>query len=393
MVKIDKNGFGEKLYKFDSKGKTRVWFLEISRNKYRTHSGLLQEGAAIAVSGWVEAKPKNLGKVNETSAEQQALLEFQSKYTNKLDREYDLGSPKDYFKPMLAQTFPNKKKEQDKKEKWMKKYGRKNVGIQPKLDGIRCIINKDGMWSRKMQPIISAPHIFNAVSHIFEEYPELHIDGEIYNHEYREDFNKIISLSRRSKPTEEDLKESRDNLQYHIYDFFHKDKPDLQFYQRYDVELYKKIAKENTDIILLVYTAYIGLDEDALSELSKSFINEGYEGVMVRILHMPYEQKRSNGLWKYKLFEDDEFTVRDIVDGMGDWSGRAKSVILEEKTKDGSKHLGCGVSGDYDYCQELFENRKEYIGGEVTVRYQGYTSDGNLRFGVAKAFHKNKREI
>src|SRR5581483_10588368 len=89
---------------------------------------------------------------------------------------------------------------------------------QPKLDGMRCICRKDGMWSRNGKPIVSAPHIRQILEPFFTMW-NLELDGEIYNHKFKDNFNKLISLAKKTKPTKEDLEESSKYLQYWVYDF------------------------------------------------------------------------------------------------------------------------------------------------------------------------------
>jgi DNA ligase-1 len=175
----------------DSKGKIREWRIEIEGPKYRTVSGL-KDGKQVN-SEWKYATAKNEGRSNATTPEEQAKAEVQALYTNRLERDYhknikDVGKSR-FFKPMLADEWGHRK---DKIE-----YP---VWVQPKLDGVRCIASKDGLYSRQGKPILAAPHILEALTPLFEINPDLILDGELYNHDLKEDFNKIISLVRKTKP-------------------------------------------------------------------------------------------------------------------------------------------------------------------------------------------------
>ena len=64
---------------------------------------------------------------------------------------------------------------------------------QPKLDGIRCIANQSGLWTRAGKEITSCPHIWESVKPFLDANPGVTLDGELYNHELKEDFNKISS--------------------------------------------------------------------------------------------------------------------------------------------------------------------------------------------------------
>ena len=197
------------LYSRAVNGKTTEFTIEVEENKYRTISGYTD--GVKTTSQWTVCETKNIGKKNETTPEQQALLEAEAIHRKKKETGYfenisDIDT-ETYFEPMLAQDF-NKYKDKIKYP----------VYSQPKLDGIRCIVRKDGMWSRNGKRIISAPHIFEALKHMFETNPNLILDGELYTDKFANDFNAICSLVKKTKPTEQDLRESAEKIEYHIYD-------------------------------------------------------------------------------------------------------------------------------------------------------------------------------
>ena len=61
------------LFKYDSTGKARFWDTEVdpANGAYRTVHGII-DGEASA-SDWVYCKPKNIGKKNATTAEEQEI--------------------------------------------------------------------------------------------------------------------------------------------------------------------------------------------------------------------------------------------------------------------------------------------------------------------------------
>ena len=71
------------------------------------------------------------------------------------------------------------------------------VYIQPKLDGVRCLFTKDGAFSRTGKQFMNVKHIENELQPLFSDYPNLILDGELYNHALKNDFEKIISLVRK----------------------------------------------------------------------------------------------------------------------------------------------------------------------------------------------------
>lgn len=357
-----------KLYKKTTKGQTQFWAIQVDGAKFRTVTG--KDGGKSITSEWTVCKGKNTGKANETTDAQQCLKEVKAKIDRKKEKGYvedidEAGRPQ-YFEPMLAEKYDKNK---DKIE-----YP---VFSQPKLDGVRCIVTKDGMFSRNGKPIISAPHILESLKGLFEQNPILVLDGELYNHKFKNDFNKIISLVRKTKPTQEDLDESKEKIQYHVYDCYADNYRFRIFGERLN-ELVKLFA--GNEYVKLLNTSRVHTEED-LDTLYGEYIEQGYEGQIVR-LNTPYENKRTKSLLKRKDFVDEEFTILDIEEGEGNRSGGAGKIVF--KTKDG-KEFRAGIRGSFDFFKALLKNKKKLIGVEATVCFFDYTPDGIPRFPVVVA--------
>jgi DNA ligase-1 len=161
---------------------------------------------------------------------------------------------------------------------------------QPKLDGIRCIVKKDGMWSRNGKRIISAPHIFESMEPLFKDNPDLIFDGELYADKFANDFNAICSLVKKTKPTSADLKASAESIQYWIYDVPSCD----EVFSERRSELFNLILPSCCKIV----PTHEVENEERLMELYEQYINAGYEGQMVRT-NEKYENKRSKSLLKH----------------------------------------------------------------------------------------------
>jgi ATP-dependent DNA ligase len=368
----------EKIYKIDTDNKIRVWWVECDLEKYRVHSGVLE--GKLVTSGWKYPTPKNVGKANETLVPEQVVLEVEALYEKKLNQgnyhrsvEASKKGSK-YIVPMLAQTYDKKK--------------HKNFPYiaNPKLDGVRCVVSKDGMFSRKGKPFVSCPHISQALTNFFNSYPDTILDGELYNHDLKDDFEKIISLVRKTKPSEEDIKDSHEVVQYHIYDIIQDDCDD-GYQKRY--ESLQEVLDLCPDTSLRIIESRQIESEDDVGEYLFECLEKGYEGAMLRCPSTPYEPKRSKSLLKVKTFEDAEFEIVDIIEGVGNWQGYAKS--LEILLPDGSTQ-NSGMKGSQDFAKNLLLNRDFYIGTDVTVRFQEKTNDGKLRFPVAVKFWGRDRD-
>jgi DNA ligase-1 len=249
---------------------------------------------------------------------------------------------------------------------------------QPKLDGIRCIANSRGLWSRNGKLIRGAPHIYDALVEFFQEYPDAILDGELYNHQLKDNFNQIVSCVKKQKPTPEDLKLSASLVQYHVYDLASSE--DDSFRDRWDWLFHElEYRNELFAYVHTVRTAFHETESD-LDETYTLFLQDGYEGQMVR-LDVPYENKRTKALLKRKEFIDEEFPLVSINEGIGNWGGVAKSVTCSLPNGD---TFNAGIKGNWEAGKELLGKDAEF--SKVTVRYQNLTPDGIPRFGIAVKF-------
>ena len=115
------------------------------------------------------------------------------------------------IKPMLAHKFDINRVDYTQPEGYY---------IQPKLDGVRCLFTANGAYSRNNKKFMNLKHIEMALKPYFEQQPDVVLDGELYNHKLKNDFEKIISLVRKQKPTEDDRRDAQHLVQFHVYDYF-----------------------------------------------------------------------------------------------------------------------------------------------------------------------------
>ena len=358
------------LYKRTSTGAIQIWFAEVDGDRYRTTSG--QQDGKKTTTEWTVAKPKNEGRANATTAEQQAVAEVEAEYEKKLARDYHMSSDRIdeamRFKPMLASKWVDRKD---------KVSGQ--VHMQPKLDGMRCIAKADGLWSREGKPIYGAPHIFEQLKPVFDKYPDTIFDGELYNHDLKDDFNQIVSAAKKQKPTEEDLAISREKLQYWVYDLPSRNDTFSERARVLDNMINNRTALLQSPHI--VVTPTLDTFAEDVDKIAAEYIEAGYEGAMVRTAGK-YENKRSNNLIKWKEMQDEEFTILDIQEGDGNRSGIAARVILDLGN---GRNFAAGLIGNVAYCTQLLIDREQHIGKKGTVVFQNYTPDGVPRFPKFKA--------
>lgn len=353
------------LYTRDSTGKIRTWQMEQEGNTFRTISGV--QGGALVTSEWTTTEGKNLDKANATTGAKQAQKECEAKYKKQRKTGYhdDIADvdTEHYFQVMLAKSL----KDYENKIDWAT-----GVIVQIKFNGFRCVARREGLFTRKGEKYISVPHIEYGLSRFFEHYPEAILDGELFNYDYRQFLNKISELCRKTKNvTDEDLKNSEQLIRYYVYDAVNfVAKPGAGYLQR----------KKPIDILLPDYTDYVRHVEDhvvhsrqELDAIYQTFLADEQEGAIVRILGVPYENKRSKYLLKYKPLDDMEITILDIMEGTGNWSGTGK--VLRCKAADG-RVFDATFKGNYEDCKQFFIDKNKWIGREVTIIYNGLTGLG-----------------
>lgn len=383
----------ETLYKRDTKGKIREWTVCVYQNKFWTEGGI--HGMKMNVAKPTICTAKNIGSSNETSPEQQAENEAQAKWEKKLRSGYFTNihdvDDKKFYEPMLAHNYKDRADEV--------KFP---VYSQPKLDGIRCVIRLEKgevvARTRNGKIIEAIPHITNSLKNFLQQNQEVILDGELYNHDFKDNFNKITSLVRKQKPVKTDsdteksflkkqdkwvqsLEQSESNIEYWVYDcpVIAQAKETVPFSLRFNT---LQNSLRPNDYVKFVPTIEVE-GQNSLNSVYQEYLRDGFEGQMVR-RDMGYEQKRSTFLLKRKEFKDAEYKVIDIHEGNGNRQGTAKNLVLiDDKTK---REFSSNIKGNFEYLAEILDNKEDYIGKLATIKFFEYTPDGIPRFPFAIAF-------
>lgn len=364
------------IFKLDSKGKIRTWQYVVEGDSWWTIAGL-QDGNKVT------SAPTVCVPASQPTAEEQALFEAKAEETKKLKRDYHLTvegtATAKYFAPMLAEKYdPTDVEPGDL--------------AQPKLDGIRSVTNIIRLASRKGELISSCPHISAALQPLFDLYPDLVLDGELYNHAFKNDFNELASIIRKKTPDAEQLERAARDIEFHVYD--------LVFGGDLEMVTEDRIAKLNELLlglhnsnspIVIVPTEPVANDAEMRAFFAKQ-VALGYEGAMHRKKGQGYHQKRSKALRKFKVFQTAEFEVSRLIEGEGNWAGHAKAVEFivrddagnEVLTESGERPKG-GIKGNKAFTKELLTRAVKI----VTLQFFEMTPAGVPRFGVAIDFDRS----
>ena len=271
-------------------------------------------------------------------------------------------------KPMLAYPVSNKPIDYTKP-----------VFMQPKLDGVRCLIQYDDgkvtAYSRTGKVWQNIEHITLNLYKFFDKHPNVILDGELYNHDFKDDFESIISMVRKTKPTAEDRVISANNVQFHCYDI-------VDEVLTFDMRIHF-IAKTVPRSYCIHHVDTIQVATESLSKVfHQSNLEMGYEGSILRT-NDNYACKRSHNLRKFKDFSDAEATIVGYLDGKGKRTGTLGKFIMQD---DNGVEFGCPPGKGYTYKQlgTMLENIGDYIGQRATFTFFERTKAGSYRHPLFK---------
>ena len=276
------------------------------------------------------------------------------------------------YKPMLA--YPVCDKPIDYKSV---------VYMQPKLDGVRCLIQCDNgqvtAYSRNDKEWKNIDHILEELVPFFTKHPDVVLDGELYNHIFKDDFESIISMVRKTKPTDEDRYISAQNVHFHCYDVILP-----KYYEYFKYEHRRNFIVQNLpirDCINGLFTQLVSSEKEA-KEFHKHSLELGYEGSIIRTNDV-YKHGRSWSLRKFKDFHDAEANIVGYEEGKGKRAGTLGKFLMQD---DDGIQFGCppGKGHNYKDLALILENIHQYMGQRATFTFFERTKAGSYRHPLFK---------
>ena len=252
------------------------------------------------------------------------------------------------------------------------------IFMQPKLDGVRCVIQYDNSevkaYSRTGKPWLNIEHILFNLKPWFILNPDVVLDGELYNHDLRDDFNKIISLVRKSKPTDQDRLNAAGLTQFHCYDII----DETMTFEERNRFIVQTVPRNHCVYHVQTFYAY---DEKHAKLTHQVNLDNGYEGSIVRT-NDTYACKRSHNLRKFKDFHDAEATLTGWVEGKGKRIGTIGKFTAVDSE---GNEFGMPVMDKFKILQANFETMKDWVGQEATFTYFERTKANSYRHPLFKA--------
>lgn len=360
------------LYKRSSTGAIQQWAIFCDGSQFWTESGQLN--GVITKTKPTNCFEKNVGRLNSTTAAEQAVVEARAKWDKKAKSGYvqnvaDIDSV-GFLEPMLA------KKMADRVDKIDFSAG---VLVQCKFNGVRCVITSDGAFSRTGERWTTIPHILESLQEFFIQNPNAYLDGELFNDDLKQNLNELISVVKKKNLSPECVQKSKEIVRFYCYDgygFQTKNDGMIVADVSYGIrKLYLDGMLKKTPFVCLVKTEVIW-DNAELFSIFDRYIQAGHEGVILRFLRSPYEHKRSSNLLKLKPEDDDEAKVINIVEGAGDWANTVKIWTLEWH----GKTFNANMMGTMEEGVAVLKNRHLWLERTVSFKYNGLTGLGIPNF-------------
>jgi len=274
-------------------------------------------------------------------------------------------------KPMLAYPVSDKPINYEDK-----------IFMQPKLDGVRCIIQYGDVrgrgpevkaYSRTGKEWKNIDHILFNLAPWFALNPNVILDGELYNHNLKDNFEKIISLVRKTKPTDEDRLEAAQYTEFHCYDIIDKTKT---FFERSKF-ITQNVPRNHT--IKHVSTMLVPTESQAKVNHARN-LDSGYEGSILRTNDV-YKCGRSWNLRKFKDFHDAEAEIIGWVEGKGKRIGTIGKFLAVDSE---GNEFGMPVMDKFKILQANFETMKDWVGETATFTYFERTKANSYRHPLFK---------
>ena len=296
----------------------------------------LGDGTAdiVKTTGMVGSDKTIVSRTNVKTGYEKALARAQTMWNNENTKVTQIL-------PMLANKWEDREK-----------YISEPFYVQPKLDGVRLLVSRGGCFSRTGKVVKGVDHLATKLKD--GEW----LDGECYAPNMTfEDLTSAFKMDPKS-------------LEFHAFDYFDTNRPNLPFAER------QRILKDKTKTVV---DTILVPKKSQMSKYHKKFVDQGHEGIMIRETTSTYEiGKRSNYLLKFKEFQTEEYEIVGAKTGHG---RDANAVVWVCKAPNGHEFT-VKPEGTIKVRERYYSERDQYLGKQLTVRFQNLTALGVPRFPV-----------
>lgn len=345
------------IIKLDVKSRRRTWTISYDGSKLYIEHGI--------ENGKMQTDVVNVTAKLKRTPNQQAWLQARTRYKNYLSVS---GISNEFVVPMKGNKFLDVRV----------KYP---VYVDRKYDGVHFVATSENgkiiLKSRENKEFVKLNHIRRELEYIFDDHPDIILDGELYIHGVElQDIRGIVNTTVGKHALESEMTAI-------IFDIVDENST---FHERY--ELLREMRKTYTILKSIIFSKnYVANNHEEVEKLRDRFDEEGYEGCMIRNPYAYYERRRCNNLLKFKKFDTDEAEFLDIVDGKN-VDGRESGLAVYTLSYKGCEPFNCRPADTFENRRKILNNRdyylRKYKGKPYTIKFFGLNKSGipNIATGV-----------
>lgn len=255
------------------------------------------------------------------------------------------------------------------------------IFLQPKLDGERSRVHwfhdEPVLLSSEENEFLFLDHLKEELKRIYKIHGPVPFDGELYLHGLsRQKIHSIVSRKTNRHPDVE-------SIQYHIFDVAntHLQMDRMHFL----LQLFEREGVKNSKSLCRVETTVVSKHPTKWMPYALDWIEQGYEGAMLRHPYASYRPKRTNVLLKFKPTEKDQYEIVAIEEAISQ-HGQPKGMIgaFFVTSDEGTQFSVSAGKLNHQERISLWKNRSHLIGRLLNVK-QGIikTDDGKPTCAVA----------
>ena len=239
--------------------------------------------------------------------------------------------------------------------------------VQTKLDGFRCLANKDSLYSKGMKKFVFLHHIKKEIAKIKELNENIYLDGELYEHGLK--LHNISSLVMKKYASQENEK-NMIQISYYIFDMFDLSNISTTPFSTRYAKLSNIFTKYKFKYLKLVKCT-LAQSYEEVKNINNIYIYDGYEGVIVRNLNGLYKlNSKSYDVLRTKEFKKKNFIIVCAKEGSGTQKG---AIIWKLKCLNSSKTFWAIPIGTIKERVEKYKtyisDPSLYIGKKAIVKY------------------------
>lgn len=252
------------------------------------------------------------------------------------------------------------------------------VIVEPKYDGLRCVVVKIGdeiiYLSRNGKEFHNFSSFDDELRIIGAGY-DLMFDGEILGCDNDGAFKAIQKQARRKSNIDVS------SLRLQLFDVMkHSEFRNLkcdhgQAERSTLLKVLFKNSEERETFNVRRTPQYIAISYEKALKYYEKCLSQGFEGIVIKDMSAPYLFKRARGWQKIKPTTTEDLIIAGYKEGKGRLKGTLGALIVDREG------VEISVGGLTDTIRaKLWAVREELIGKFVEIKYDAVTPDGSLRF-------------